>query len=118
MDKTMDRSRLRRRAALTALVRVFKPGTPGFGRRLAAIPRMVRATLRGEYDGRGRLALIALAGVYVLSPIDAVPEALLFLIGLVDDVAVVAYLTGALLDETERFLAWEADRRRVINGTP
>jgi uncharacterized membrane protein YkvA (DUF1232 family) len=107
---------LRRRMALTALFRVFKPGTPGLGRRLAALPRMVAATMRGEYDGKGRLSLMALSAVYMLSPIDAVPEAFLFVLGLVDDAAVATWLAGAVLDETERFLEWETRRARVIPG--
>ncbi|HLL66207.1 MAG TPA: YkvA family protein [Micromonosporaceae bacterium] len=102
--------------ALTALLRVFKPGTPGLGRRLAAIPRMVRATMRGEYDGGGRLSLMALAGAYIVSPIDVVPEFPLLLLGLVDDAAVAAYFAGAVLDETERFLEWERGRAAVIPG--
>jgi uncharacterized membrane protein YkvA (DUF1232 family) len=101
---------LRRRMAWTALLRVFKPGTPGLGQRIAAIPRMISATMRGEYDGKGRLAMMALAGVYIVSPIDAVPELIFFVLGLVDDAAVAAYFAGALLDETERFLEWEKQR--------
>ena len=107
---------LRRRMAWTALLRVFKPGTPGLGKRLAAIPRMIAATMRGEYDGKGRLAMMAMAGVYIVSPVDLVPELFLFVLGLVDDVAVAAYFAGALLDETERFLAWEKERDRVVPG--
>ena len=34
-----------------AFFRAFKPGTPGIGRRLSAMPRMIKASLRGEYDG-------------------------------------------------------------------
>jgi uncharacterized membrane protein YkvA (DUF1232 family) len=109
-------AKLRRRMALTALLRVFKPGTPGLGKRLAAIPRMIRATMRGEYDGRGRLAMMSLAGAYIISPIDLVPEMFLFVLGLVDDAAVAAFFAGALLDETERFLEWERQRARVIPG--
>lgn len=85
-------------------------GGPPLGRRLAALPRLVRATLRGEYDGGGRLALMAVAAVYVLSPVDLVPEVLLLLIGVVDDVVVVSWLAGAVLAETERFLHWENRR--------
>jgi uncharacterized membrane protein YkvA (DUF1232 family) len=107
---------LRRRMAFNALLRVFKPGTPGIGRRLGAIPRMVRATMRGEYDGKGRLAMLAFSAVYIVSPIDLVPEAALLLLGLVDDAAVAVYFAGALLDETERFLAWEKARDTVIPG--
>jgi uncharacterized membrane protein YkvA (DUF1232 family) len=112
----MAGSVLRRRMALSALLRVFKPGTPGLGRRIAAIPRMIRATMKGEYDGGGRLGMMALASVYIISPIDVVPEAFLFVLGLVDDAAVAAYLAGAVLDETERFLDWEKQRANVIPG--
>jgi uncharacterized membrane protein YkvA (DUF1232 family) len=102
--------------AWTALLRVFKPGPPGLGKRLAAIPRMIAATMRGEYDGKGRLAMMAMAGVYIVSPIDLVPELFLFILGLVDDAAVAVYFAGALLDETERFLEWERQRARVVQG--
>ena len=109
-------STLRRRMAWTALLRVFKPGTPGLGRRLGAIPRMIGASMRGEYDGRSRLAMMTMAGLYIVSPIDAVPEALFLVLGLVDDAAVALWFAGALMDETERFLEWERRRATVIHG--
>lgn len=112
-------ARLRRRTALIAFARAFKPGTPGIGRRLSAMPRMIRASLRGEYDGGTRLLLMAAASLYILSPLDAVPELFTAFIGLIDDAFVVTWLMGALLSETERFLEWEAGRgkgRQVITG--
>jgi len=112
----MAASTLRRRMAWTALLRVFKPGTPGVGRRIAAIPRMIGATMRGEYDGKGRLAMMAVAAAYIVSPIDLVPEAIFLVFGLIDDAAVATFLAGALLDETERFLEWEKERARVVPG--
>ena len=107
---------LRRRMAWTALLRVFKPGTPGLGRRLAAIPRMIGATMRGEYDGKSRLAMMTVASLYIVSPIDLVPEAIFLVFGLIDDAAVATFLAGALLDETERFLEWERQRAITIPG--
>jgi hypothetical protein len=103
---------LRRRLAWTALLRVFKPGTPGLGKRLAAVPRMIAATVKGEYDGAGRLTMMVMSGLYIISPIDVVPEMFLFLLGLVDDAA-----------ETERFLEWEKVHkphrgRRFAGGPP
>ena len=83
----MADSALRRRLAWTALLRVFKPGTPGLGKRLSAIPRMIKATVKGEYDGGTRLALLAASAVYIVSPIDAVPELFLLVLGVVDDLA-------------------------------
>jgi uncharacterized membrane protein YkvA (DUF1232 family) len=105
-------ARLRRRNAMIAFARAFKPGTPGVGRRVAAIPRMIRASLRGEYDGNLRLALMAAASLYIVSPLDAVPEALFLFVGLIDDAFVVTWLTGAVLSETERFLEWEKSMGR------
>ncbi|GAA1816380.1 hypothetical protein GCM10009835_40460 [Planosporangium flavigriseum] len=102
--------------AWTALLRVFKPGTPGLGKRIAAIPRMIAATMRGQYDGKSRLAMTAVAGMYIVSPVDVVPEAVFLLLGLVDDAAVVAWLAGAILDETERFLEWERQQAMTIPG--
>ena len=108
-------TQLRRRAAWTALVRTFKPGTPGLARRVGAIPRMIRATLSGRYDGRSRLTMMLVSAAYIVSPIDFVPEGILLFIGLVDDAAVAAWFAGALLDETERFLEWEK-RQEAVPG--
>jgi uncharacterized membrane protein YkvA (DUF1232 family) len=105
-------ARLRRRNALIAFARAFKPGTPGIGRRLSAMPRMIRASLRGEYDGGMRLFLMAAASLYIISPLDAIPELFTAFIGLIDDAFVVTWLTGALLSETERFLEWEKGQGR------
>ncbi|MBX6357223.1 MAG: DUF1232 domain-containing protein [Micromonosporaceae bacterium] len=114
MAKTLQRT-----AAFRALWRAFAAGTrggPSLSRRLGALPRMIRACLRGEYDGGARLAGMALAALYVVSPVDLVPEGLLLVVGLVDDVAVAGWLAGAVLSETERFLRWEARRRAVLPG--
>jgi uncharacterized membrane protein YkvA (DUF1232 family) len=112
----MADSALRRRMAWTALLRVFRSDTPGVGKRLAALPRMIKATLKREYDGGTRLAMLAAAGIYIVSPIDAVPEAFLLVFGLVDDLAFAGYFAGALMDELERFLEWERQRDNVIRG--
>jgi uncharacterized membrane protein YkvA (DUF1232 family) len=111
-------ARLRRRTALIAFARAFKPGTPGIGRRLTALPRMMRASIKGEYDGGWRLFLMAAASLYIVSPLDAIPELLTGIIGLIDDAFVVTWLTGALLSETERFLEWEKQRGRGPHVIP
>jgi hypothetical protein len=111
---------LKRSAAFVALGRALTAGArggPGLGTRLAAVPRMIKATASGQYDGGMRLALMTAATVYVVSPLDFVPEAFLALFGLVDDVVMVSWLAGSVLAETERFLAWEARQRAVIPGT-
>lgn len=111
---------MRRTAAFTALARALTSGArggPSVGKRLAAVPRMLRATARREYDGGLRVALMAAAALYVVSPIDAVPEAFLFVLGLADDAVMVTWLAGAVLSETERFLQWELEQATVIDGS-
>ena len=107
---------LRRRLALTALLRMFKPGAPGMGRRLAAAPRMIRATWRREYDGGARLMLMLLVVVYLVSPLDFRADAVFLVVGVIGDAALVTWLFGALMDETERFLRWEHQRRLHSRG--
>jgi uncharacterized membrane protein YkvA (DUF1232 family) len=103
----------RRIAALGALWRAVsqgrKPGAPGLGDRLRALPRMAAGAMSGRYPelSRGRLALVVLALAYLVSPVDLVPELFLPLLGLGDDAVVALWLGGAFLVETERFLQWE-----------
>jgi uncharacterized membrane protein YkvA (DUF1232 family) len=79
---------------------------------------MALATLTGSYRGlaRSRLGLFALAVVYIVSPVDLLPEAGLWVLGTVDDIGVAAWLVGALLLETDRFLDWERLQSRVVPG--
>ena len=109
-------------AALGAVWRALRagsrPGTPGVGARLRALPRLVKSTLLGHYRGttRGRLLAMALALAYVFSPVDLVPELFVPLLGLVDDAFVAAWLAGTVLLETERYLEWEDARHPVVPG--
>ncbi|GAB2679935.1 YkvA family protein [Thalassiella azotivora] len=104
----------RRAAALRTLWATLsgrrRPGGPSTASVLSAVPRLVVATLRGRYQGTtpGRLGLMLLAGLYVVSPVDLLPEAALLVVGLADDAVVLAWLAGALLTEAEAFLEWEA----------
>ena len=108
---------LKRTAAFTALAKALTSGArggPSIGKRLAALPRMLKATAKGEYDGGMRVAIMAAATAYVISPIDLVPEAFLLVFGLADDAVMVAWLAGTVLSETERFLEWEKRRDRIV----
>ncbi len=111
---------LSRTAAFTAIGRALVSGArggPSLGRRVAAVPRMMRATMRGEYDGGVRVALMAAATAYIASPIDVVPEGFLLLLGLADDAVMLTWLAGSVLSETERFLRWEQQQALVVPGS-
>jgi uncharacterized membrane protein YkvA (DUF1232 family) len=97
------------RTMATAVRAATRPGSPGFGERLASLPRLFRATFRGEYAGttRGRLLMVLGAVAYVVSPIDLVPELALSVFGLADDAVVVSWIAATVVNETESFLAWE-----------
>lgn len=103
------------RTIVTAVRTAMRPGSPGLGERAAAVPRLVRATFRGDYTGstRGRLLMVLGAIAYVVSPIDVVPEAFLTVFGLADDAMVVSWIAATLVNETESFLGWE---RSVSRG--
>ena len=106
------------RSLATAFRTATRPGTPGVGTRLAAMPRLVWATIRGEYVGTSRVRLIGIAGalLYVISPIDLLPELVLPLVGLGDDALVISWIAASLINETESFLGWERDRARTVRG--
>ena len=114
--------RVQRTAAFVALWQyargATRPGAPGLAARLAAMPRLIGAVLSGRWRGvgRGRLGLMGLAVLYVLSPVDLVPEGLLLAVGLVDDAVVLSWLAGSVLDATERFIAWEHVQPQIIDG--
>jgi uncharacterized membrane protein YkvA (DUF1232 family) len=97
------------RTIATAVRTATRPGSPGIGERLMALPRLFRATFRGEYAGttRGRLLMVLGAVAYVVSPIDLIPELALSVFGLADDAMVVSWIAATVVNETESFLAWE-----------
>jgi uncharacterized membrane protein YkvA (DUF1232 family) len=79
---------------------------------------MVREAVSGRYAalGRGRLALLALGLAYLISPVDLVPEAVIPLLGLVDDGVVALWLAGAFLAETDNYLRWERSQPVIVEG--
>jgi uncharacterized membrane protein YkvA (DUF1232 family) len=111
---------LKRTAAFTALARALMSGArggPSIGKRLSALPRMLKATFRREYDGGLRVAMMAAAAAYIVSPFDFIPEAIFLVFGLADDAIMITWLAGTVLAETERFLEWEKHRDGVLPGT-
>jgi uncharacterized membrane protein YkvA (DUF1232 family) len=103
-------SRIKMIAAAASLVRASsRPGAPSLVERANAVPRLIRATLDGSYAGTTakRLGLVAAAVVYVLSPVDLLPELLLPVLGAADDAVVIGWAIKAFVEETDRFLSWE-----------
>ncbi|MCW2880356.1 MAG: hypothetical protein JWQ95_4456 [Sphaerisporangium sp.] len=95
-------------AAYRAYQDVSRPGSPGLMTRVKALPRMIAGALRGEYHdlGKTKLALMGLGILYIVSPIDAIPD-FLPLIGVTDDLGVFVWLMTSLLGESGRYVDWE-----------
>ncbi|MFJ2028039.1 YkvA family protein [Streptosporangium sp. NPDC087985] len=93
---------------------VTEPGSPGLGTRLRAIPKLIGAVMRGRYPGmsRSKLATMGFGVLYIISPIDAIPD-FLVLIGVVDDFGVFLWLMGSLLGESGRYVDWERGQVRA-----
>jgi uncharacterized membrane protein YkvA (DUF1232 family) len=79
---------------------------------LPLLVRLLQAWRNGSYQGLSvrTLASMAAALLYVLSPVDLVPD-LIPGIGLIDDMAVLALLLHALAQDLAAFRAWEQTRR-------
>jgi uncharacterized membrane protein YkvA (DUF1232 family) len=79
---------------------------------LPSLVRLLRAWRSGSYRGLSvrTLASLAAALLYLLSPVDLVPD---FIpgIGLIDDVVVLALLLQSLAQDLATFRAWEQNRR-------
>lgn len=120
----MPASTRRRAAAAAAAAAAAQEGPVGIAQRVGAVPRLVRDVLTGRYPGlgRGRLLLMLGAVLYIVSPVDLVPEALLTIPGLADDAAVATWLVATALGATGAYVAWErgqvptVDDPRVVDG--
>jgi hypothetical protein len=55
---------------------------------------------------------------YVASPVDLLPEAVLPVVGAADDAVVLSWAIKAFVEETDRFLAWEAGQGRPRQTSP
>ncbi len=81
-------------------------GRHPLGQRLAAVLPMIRDTLTGRWAGAPRFRVVGglLGLLYVLSPLDFMPEMLLGPFGLGDDLAMAAVAVAALLTSAEDWL--------------
>lgn len=78
---------------------------------LALLQGLCAAWWRGEYRAISKQALLAVVAalVYFLAPLDAVPDWLLGL-GLLDDLAVLAWVLRTWDDELQRYAEWRAEQ--------
>lgn len=85
--------------------------------RAKALPRLWKAWRGGRYAElpRSQVMSWAVALVYLVSPIDLVPE-LLPVIGVTDDAGVLVWLLSSLSVASGSYLRWEKDHRDPSHG--
>lgn len=90
----------------------------GFLQKIPAAVRMIKLWRKGEYKMKFTDILIpALAMLYVISPIDIIPDFVLG-IGALDDLAILAFAIPMLMKEVDKFLLWESqkDNPKIIDA--
>lgn len=108
----------RRRLPLRAAVRAHRVAPVGGPlRRARAVPAMIVSTARGRNPvlPRYQLALWLLALVYVVSPVDFIPD-FLPLLGIGDDIGVGTWLLTSLYAESGNYLAAKEQGSEVEAG--
>jgi len=81
-------------------------GGHAWGKRISALPKMLAAVFSGRWAGPSRTGVVLplLGYLYVLSPIDLIPEILLGPFGLGDDIAVAIASTLLLIRTTDTWI--------------
>ncbi|MGU3377305.1 YkvA family protein [Chryseobacterium sp. M5A1_1a] len=88
----------------------------GFIKKIPDIFRMVKMWRKGSYPMKSIDMILPLLGIlYVISPIDLLPEFAIPILGVMDDLAVLSLTIPKLIKEVDKFLLWEAEQK--YNGT-
>lgn len=84
----------------------------GFIKKIPDIFRMVKMWRKGAYPMKSIDIILPLLGIlYVLSPIDLLPEFVIPVLGVMDDLAVLSLTIPKLIKEVDKFLLWEAQQK-------
>jgi len=84
----------------------------GFVKKIPDIFRMVKMWRKGIYPMKSIDIILPLLGIlYVISPIDLLPEFAIPVLGVMDDLAVLSLTIPKLIKEVDKFLLWEAEQK-------
>lgn len=89
----------------------------GFIKKIPDIFRMVNYWRKGVYPVKSMDIILPLLGVlYIISPIDLLPEVAIPVLGVMDDLAVLSMTIPKLIKEVDKFLLWEAEQKINANN--
>ncbi|ASW76528.1 hypothetical protein IQ37_17195 [Chryseobacterium piperi] len=90
----------------------------GFVKKIPDIFRMVKYWKKGIYPMRSIDIILPLLGiVYIISPIDLIPEVAVPVLGVLDDLAVLYLVIPKLIKEVDKFLLWEVEQKINTGNT-
>lgn len=77
--------------------------------------RLVKAFAKGQYKAIPWKSIVSIIAtlIYILSPIDVLPD-FLPVVGFTDDVALVFWLFNSINDDIEAFEQWEKSQNSVV----
>jgi uncharacterized membrane protein YkvA (DUF1232 family) len=86
---------------------------------LQTLSRLIKAAVSGEYTGIPTATIVGAVAVllYFLSPIDLIPD-FLPVIGLLDDVALLAWFMSSIKVEMDKFSEWEKTAPQRAEAAP
>ena len=89
----------------------------GFIKKIPVLIRMVKSIMsqNGYKPDFKNVILPALVLVYLISPLDFIPD-WIPVIGVFDDIALLAFAMPMLIAEAEKFVAWEASLKPDFNA--
>jgi uncharacterized membrane protein YkvA (DUF1232 family) len=75
---------------------------------LQLLVRLLKASVNGTYTGFSvrKLVIIVAAILYLISPLDVIPD-FIPVVGYADDAAVIAWVLTSLAEELKNFKSWE-----------
>jgi uncharacterized membrane protein YkvA (DUF1232 family) len=78
---------------------------------VVALARMIRLWWLGDYKNISKKSVIAVVAalIYFVNPFDLIPD-FIPILGQIDDIIILSYLTKVLNKEVERFMAWEKEQ--------
>lgn len=106
MARITDQAHLRRTAATFGAAAATAPRGHSWSDRLKATPSMIGAVLSGRWRGarRGPVLLSLLGLLYVVMPVDFLPELVMGPFGLADDMGIAALSLAVLVRGADAWL--------------
>jgi uncharacterized membrane protein YkvA (DUF1232 family) len=79
--------------------------------------RLLKSYSAGDYRevSKESLGLIVASLVYLVMPVDVLPD-FLFALGFVDDAAILAWTLKSVSEDIDRFRRWESEQGVIIDG--